>query len=63
MISKINFYKYRIYAFVFSIILTISSMFLFIKNGLNLGIDFKGGVLIEGLNIKSHRFYQILEIN
>ena len=33
--------------FVFSIILTISSMFLFIKNGLNLGIDFKGGVLIE----------------
>ena len=47
MISKINFYKYRIYAFVFSIILTISSMFLFIKNGLNLGIDFKGGVLIE----------------
>ena len=47
MIGKINFYKYRIYAFVFSIILIISSMFLFIKNGLNLGIDFKGGVLIE----------------
>ena len=43
----INFYKYRISAFIFSFLLILFSVFLFIKDNLNLGIDFKGGILIE----------------
>ena len=43
----INFYKYRITAFIFSFFLILFSFFLFIKDNLNLGIDFKGGILIE----------------
>ena len=43
----INFYKYRITAFIFSFFLILFSFFLFLKDNLNLGIDFKGGILIE----------------
>ncbi len=43
----INFYRYRISAFIFSLFLILFSIFLFIKDNLNLGIDFKGGILIE----------------
>ena len=43
----INFYKYRISAFIFSFFLILFSVFLFFKDNLNLGIDFKGGILIE----------------
>ena len=42
-----NFYKYRKIAFVFSFLLMILSIFLFFKKNLNLGIDFKGGVMVE----------------
>ena len=45
--NTINFYKYRISAFIFSFLLILFSVFLFIKDNLNLGIDFKGGILIE----------------
>ena len=45
--SIINFYKYRISAFIFSLFLILFSISLFIKDNLNLGIDFKGGILIE----------------
>ena len=44
---KINFFKYRFIAFVFSTILFPVLSFLFAKDNLNLGIDFKGGILIE----------------
>ena len=43
----LNFFKYRRIAFFFSMILIISSLFLFLKTKLNLGIDFKGGIMIE----------------
>ena len=44
---NINFFKYRYLAFVLStILIVISSSLFFIKN-LNLGIDFKGGIMIE----------------
>ena len=43
----INFYKYRIFAFVFSIGILLSSTILFTYKSLNLGIDFKGGIMIE----------------
>ena len=43
----INFYKYRIFAFVFSIGILLSSTILFAYKSLNLGIDFKGGIMIE----------------
>ena len=44
---NIDFHKYRKIAFLLSIILTFYSLFLFIKNNLNLGIDFKGGIMVE----------------
>lgn len=47
MVFKINFYKYRKLAFLFSLILMLFSVFLFVKKNLNLGIDFKGGVMVE----------------
>ena len=43
----INFFKYRYIAFGFSIILLLLSVTLFIYKNLNLGIDFKGGIMIE----------------
>ena len=43
----INFFKYRYIAFGFSIILLFLSVTLFIYKNLNLGIDFKGGIMIE----------------
>ncbi len=47
MYFNFNFYKYRKIAFVFSFFLMILSIFLFLKKNLNLGIDFKGGVMVE----------------
>ena len=47
MYFNFNFYKYRKIAFVFSFLLMILSIFLFFKKNLNLGIDFKGGVMVE----------------
>ncbi len=43
----INFFKYRYIAFGFSIILLFFSVTLFFYKSLNLGIDFKGGIMIE----------------
>ena len=44
---NINFFKYRYLAFVLSIILIVASSSLFFIKNLNLGIDFKGGIMIE----------------
>ena len=44
---NINFYKYRIFAFVFSSAILLFSTILFAYKSLNLGIDFKGGIMIE----------------
>ena len=45
--SSIDFLKGKYIAFIASIILIILSIGLFFLNGLNFGIDFKGGTLIE----------------
>ena len=44
---KFNFNKYFKFFNIFSIILIIISLFLLIFKGLNFGVDFKGGTLIE----------------
>ena len=44
---SINFLISRQYFFVFSVILLLSSAFFYLFNGLNLGIDFKGGIMLE----------------
>lgn len=45
--TKIPFLKYRKHALVFSIFLMLSSLFAFGTLGLNKGIDFEGGLLLE----------------
>lgn len=45
--TSINFLKFHRLAFIFSSILVAASIGMFAVIGLNLGIDFKGGILIE----------------
>ena len=45
--TKLRFIRYRTIAFVLSAVLMVASVFLFLTRGLNYGIDFRGGTLIE----------------
>lgn len=45
--TTIDFMKLRPAALVFSALLVLASIGIFLVSGLNLGIDFKGGILIE----------------
>ncbi len=45
--TNINFIKLRAVAYIFSALLVLASVVLVIQNGLNLGIDFTGGTVIE----------------
>ena len=45
--TQINFLKVRVITFILSAILIFLSIGAFFVNGLNFGIDFKGGTLIE----------------
>tara|TARA_B100001996_G_scaffold381279_1_gene370398 strand:- start:726 stop:1607 length:882 start_codon:yes stop_codon:yes gene_type:complete len=44
---NINFFKYRNIAYLFSTLLVVLAVGLFFYKNLNLGIDFKGGIMIE----------------
>ena len=46
-VPKIDFMRWHVFGFAFSILLGVVSIGLFLSIGLNLGIDFKGGLLIE----------------
>lgn len=45
--TKIDFVSKRNYVFSFSLIIMLSSIFAFIFNGLNYGVDFRGGFVME----------------
>ena len=45
--TKAKFMQYRTWSFPGSAIMLVASLALFLMFGLNLGIDFKGGTLIE----------------
>lgn len=45
--TAINFVGYRMIAFVFSAILLLGSIGVYFSQGLNFGIDFRGGILME----------------
>ena len=45
--TTIDFMKLRPAALVFSAMLVLASLGVFLISGLNLGIDFKGGILLE----------------
>ncbi|HIF10583.1 MAG TPA: protein translocase subunit SecF, partial [Sneathiellales bacterium] len=45
--TNIPFLNIRRSAFIFSGVLVLASLFLFLTKGLNYGIDFRGGIMIE----------------
>ena len=65
--SNYSFMKFRKIMFIISLFLTIFSILLLSTKGLNLGIDFKGGTLIEvstiDYNISSNSFVKITIYN
>jgi preprotein translocase subunit SecF len=46
-VPQIDFMRWHVFGFAFSILLGVVSIGLFLSIGLNLGIDFKGGLLLE----------------
>ena len=45
--TSIGFIRYRAVAMALSVLLVVGSIVIFVTNGLNFGIDFRGGTLIE----------------
>jgi len=48
--TSIDFLRHRRLAFIFSVILVLSSIGLLLAKGLNLGIDFRGGICSKNMD-------------
>lgn len=55
----VNFLKFRKLGYVFSVSLILASIMILIFNGLNLGIDFSGGILLD---VKSNEVFNLDKI-
>jgi len=60
--TKINFIGARFAAFVFSILLSIGSIAIVFTHGLNFGIDFTGGIIMEARTQKNYEISDIREL-
>ena len=50
--TKVNFLRFRQIGMGLSLVLCLASAVLFMTKGLNYGIDFQGGILVEGDTLK-----------
>ncbi len=57
--ARIDFMRHKVMLFGASIVFVVVSLIIFIAQGLNLGIDFKGGVLIETQVVEDVRISDI----
>ncbi len=60
--TNINFIGMKWIAFIFSIFITVATFVIIFTHGLNLGIDFTGGIIIEARTSKNYEISQVRDL-